>query len=351
MHTSMAARLMLASAVLAVAGCAGGSQVAGTPAPPLSSAPAGQAGRSESLSPSGRLVRTGTRSQAVPAGPAIRFSKKAKDLFVTLDSDVAVLQNKTWNNLGTIGNGAMACPDGDWVDKKGNLYVADWQCYQSNSPGVYEFKPGASEPSMVYTAGLTDPVNVTTDKLGNVYVMDFFGGTISEYKQGHNTLRYQCAAPVTVYNGIVGAAVDPQGNVFVVSVNSESPWSTDLYEYAGGLNGCSATQLALYPGFPGGMVLDKNANLLVVDQGNNVVNVIAPPYSGITSQISALDPFMVTINKKNDQIYVTSLMIGSSSTGAVLVDAYPSGSNIATLGASNGISNPGAAVDTLNYVP
>ena len=55
--------------------------------------------------------------------------------------------------------------------------------------------------------------------------------------------------------------------------------------------------------------------------------------------------------QKQNSVTVTSAMLGSSSTGAVLVDAYPSGANIATLGTSNGISNPGGAVDTLNYVP
>jgi hypothetical protein len=98
------------------------------------------------------------------------------------------------------------------------------------------------------------------------------------------------------------------------------------------------------------MVLDKKANLLLVDQNNEVVNVIPPPYKTIGSQISAFDAFSVTINRKNDQIYVTSEAYGSAS-GGLFIDAYPSGKNIATLGPSNGISNPGGAVDTLNYVP
>jgi hypothetical protein len=93
-------------------------------------------------------------------------------------------------------------------------------------------------------------------------------------------------------------------------------------------------------------VLDKNDNLLLVDQLDNVVDVIAPPYNSITSQISANQAFMVTINKRNDQIYVSDAL-----GGVVYVDAYPSGSRIATLGASNGITEPYGVSDTENYVP
>lgn len=76
-----------------------------------------------------------------------------------------------------------------------------------------------------------------------------------------------------------------------------------LYEYAGGLNGCNATQLATFPFFPGELVLDKNANLLLADQIDGVVDVIPPPYTAIGSQISVpSNPFSVTINRKNNRV-------------------------------------------------
>lgn len=349
MTISTIVRCVLAGAALAVsAGCAGGAQIAPSPLAPIASA--GKAGAA-SLSRSGRMwtgVHVGTtahRHVAFPKGP--------RDLFVALSNDVVVMQNKTWNQVGTINPSAMACPDADWTDKKVNLYVADWDCGgSSNTPGVYEFKPGASTPSFVYTAGLTDPVSVETDKHGNVYVADYYGGYLDEYQQGSNTVLYQCAPP-SGYGLVASAAIDSKGNVFMVSMNDQAPWTAYLYEYAGGLNGCNVTQLATFPFFPGELVLDKNANLLLADQIDGVVDVLPPPYTAIGSQISVpSNPFSVTVNRKNNRVYITGYSTPSGGTDAVYVDAYPSGSNIATLTASNGISSePSGASDSQNYIP
>ena len=354
MNTSMAGRFVAAVVAIGViAGCAGGSQVAPTPVAAVSSAASGNAaGTRTSISPSGRFLRNGARARREAPVPNLRIPKGPRDLYVALASNVAVLQNKSWGQVGSLAATGMACPDGDWIDKKGNLYVADWDCGGSgNVPGVYEFERGANQPSFTYTAGLSDPTNVTTDRHGNVFVMDFFGGYLDEYKQGSNSPLYQCAPP-SGYGLVASAAVDRHGNVFMASMNDASPWTTYLYEYAGGLKGCSATQLATFPFFPGGMVLDKNQNLIIADQVDDVVDVIAPPYSTIASQISAVDPGMVSINKKNDRLYVGGYVDGDEANGEVYVDAYPSGANIATLGASNGItSDVGGAVDTQNYIP
>ena len=360
MNISMTTRALLASAALGVAaGCSGGSQIAATPAAPASQAAASStvtraAGGGAFIEGSGRFLRTGHHARyEAPQSLARRYTKGPKDLFVALLSDVAIFSNKRWNQVGTIDSTAMACPDGDWIDKKGNLYVADWDCGGSNTPGVYEFKPGASTPSFVYTAGLNDPINVETDNHGNVYVMDFGGGYLDEYKQGSNTVLHQCSPP-SGYGLVESAAIDSNGNVFMVSVDNQAPWTAYLYEYAGGLKGCPATQLATFPFFPGGLVLDKNANIILVDQVDGVVDILPPPYTAIGSQISVPsgEPFMATINKKNDQIYVTGYATDSGGSGAVYIDAYPSGSNLATLGASDGIPPvPGGVVDTLNYVP
>jgi len=341
MEISLAARIVAAVAALGVAGCAGGSQIAPTPGGPVSS-----------ISPSGHPLKNVPHVRRELAHSNVRYARGPRDLYVALSSDVAILQNKSWSQVGALTATGMACPDGDWIDREGNLYVADWACYGSgNAPGVYEFKRGANQPSVVYTAGMADPINVTTDRHGNVYVMDFFGGNLDEYAQGSNSLLYQCAPP-SGYGLVVSAAVDRHGNVFMVSMNDASPWTAYLYEYAGGLKGCSSTQLATFPFFPGGMVLDKKQNLIIADQIDDVVDVIAPPYTTITSQISAIDPGMVSINKKNDRLYVTGYVDGDEANGEVYVDAYPSGANIATLGPSNGINtDTGGAVDTLNYVP
>ena len=348
MNISTFTRWVVAGAALAVsAGCAGGAQIGSSPLAPIASA--GKPGLA-SLSRSGRLwtnFRAGTRARRQFAG-----SKGPGDLFVALSNEAIVLQNKSWNQVGTIDPSAMACPDADWTDREVNLYVADWDCGGSNTPGVYEFKRGASTPSFVYTASLSDPVSAETDKHGNVYVSDYIGGYLDEYKQGSNAVLYQCAPP-SGYGLVASSAIDAKGNVFMVSMNDQAPWTAYLYEYAGGLNGCNATELGTFPFFPGELVLDKNANLLLADQTDGAVDVIPPPYNAIGSKISVpSNPFSVTINKKNDRVYISAYAGPSSGVDAVYVDAYPSGTNIATLGSANGItSEPSGASDSQNYVP
>lgn len=350
MNIAIAARFVVASAAVGLAaGCAGGSPIVATPATHTSLAVAGAAGRiAASTSPSGRLVRNAPHVRPEVRRRLVHYARAPKDLFVALQTDVATYQNKTWNEVGTFSASGMACPDGDWFDKKGNFYVADWACYSGgNVPGVYEFKRGSNTPSFVYTTGLVDPVNARTDRDGNVYVTDFYGGYIDEYRHGSNSLLYQCAPP-NGYGLVSSATIDRNGNVFMTSMSGDGPYTAYLYKYAGGLKGCSAELLATFPFFPGGMVMDKNQNLILPDQVDDVVDVIPPPYTTIGSQISAPDAFMATINKNNDQIYVTSW----DDPGVVYIDAYPSGSNIATLDTNDGVtSETGGAVDALNYIP
>jgi DNA-binding beta-propeller fold protein YncE len=96
------------------------------------------------------------------------------------------------------------------------------------------------------------------------------------------------------------------------------------------------------------MVFDNKGNIVVCDQDAEAVDIIAPPYSKVTSTLGSgyNDPFHVTINKKNKQAYVANY--GGED---VFVLSYPAGSLTATLNASNGLSNPLSAVDSKNYNP
>jgi hypothetical protein len=107
-----------------------------------------------------------------------------------------------------------------------------------------------------------------------------------------------------------------------------------VVEYIGGLRGCSGTVLGVATGHDGGMVIDNKGD------------IIAPPYTSVTSTIPATFPFHVTLNQKNDRVYIASY-----DEDEVYVDSYPSGTNEATLTSSNGIDTPGGAVDGMNFVP
>ena len=72
--------------------------------------------------------------------------------------------------------------------------------------------------------------------------------------------------------------------------------SGKITEYSGGLSGCSGTVLGATVAFPGGMVLDKNSNLVICDQNAEAVDIIKPPYSRISGTLGSgySDPTTVT---------------------------------------------------------
>lgn len=268
---------------------------------------------------------------------------------------VDIVKYNTWAGQGSFTT-SMNGPDGDWVDKSTmnpDLYVANY-----NGPYITEYSNAktGNPPTLAYTysTGMADPVDVTTDKLGNVYEADYNytvqgGGYVNEYAHMSNTVVASCSPG----GNVEGVAVDKHGNVFV-AWNNFSNEAGSITEYAGGLAGCNGTVLPITFGFLGGIALDKiTGNLIVCDQtGPNfsgaAVDVVGyPSYSSITGTLGSgyTDPFHVTIDMANDKAYVADLSLGS-----VQVLHYPSGTNITTLGSANGITQAASAVDTHNSV-
>jgi hypothetical protein len=336
-HSAILGAVTAAAAIALLSACSGaGSQGASSTIP--------GSGISQSLQRSD-LSRAGISPKHLAAARLLKSlshgvnpakKKGAKDLFVSDfgTGAVEILANKTWTNTGSISSGIDG-PDGNWVDKKGNLYVANYA-----GADITEYAKGSSSPKSTYS-GVEDPVAVTTDPSGNVYEGDYEGGYVSEFAQGSNSIIAQCSPG----GDVEGVAVDKSGDVFVAY---EATSGGKITEYTGGLSGCSGTALGVSLEFPGGMVLDKKGNLVICDQDAEAVDIIAPPYSSVTSTLGSgySDPFHVTINKRNKQAYVANF--GDED---VLVLSYPAGSVKATLNGSNGLSEPAAAVDSKNYNP
>jgi hypothetical protein len=190
---------------------------------------------------------------------------------------------------------------------------------------------------------------VTTDADGNVFEADELLG-VNEYHQGSNTVVATCPQ---VGDGERGVAVDANGDVFASYSTSGSAGA--IVEYTGGLAGCSKTVLGVSLGVPGALVLDKRANLVVCDETNEAVDIIAPPYSQISSHLGGGQrppslqyemPVAVSINKNNTLAYVTDWVAHK-----VDVVTYPAGGAFAQVGSGNGLSFPTGAVDGSNYVP
>ena len=241
--------------------------------------------------------------------------------------------NKGGTETGTISKGLIR-PDGDWYDGKGNFYVADYAAVD-----VQEYAPNGTSPSFTYSAALIDPVDVTADTKGDAFVADYDdgagSGTVTEYPQNSNKIKYQCEPG----GSVVGVAVDKHGDVFA-SYNS-SNGGANIVEYKGGLGSCAGTVLGVTLNYAGGMVLDKKNDLVACDQTAGVVDIIKPPYSKVSSSIKGFsEPFHVGLNKKNKLLFVADVV-----KAEVFVDEYPSGSSYTTLGPKNGLSDPaGVAV-------
>lgn len=320
-----------AAAIVLLSGCAGGSSNSPAALTPQSSLSTLRNG----VNSDGVDTRFGSPASVLSRLVRTPHHRVEKDLFVSnFSTEVVVLKNKTYSEVGTISSG-IGDADGVWVDNKGNLYVAN-----VTGPNVLEFKPGSSTPNCTYSSGLVDPINVTTDTAGNVYIADFNKlqnpGYVDEFPQCSNTMSKQWS----VSSGPEGVAVDKSGDLFVAYFGSSGG---NFEEFKGGSS--TPTPLGAFVGSPAGLILDNHSNLIADDQAGNI-DVIAPPYSSVTTLESGLsDPFHVSLNKKE-----TLLFNANAGAGTVTVYKYPAGTLVTTLGSSNGLSGAAGVSDSPDSV-
>jgi hypothetical protein len=255
------------------------------------------------------------------------LSASFKELVVTnLGEPAAEVINSRYALQGVITHGLREA-DGDWVDDAGNLYIAD-----IGRDAVLEYAPGATQPTFTYSAALRDPINVTTDKHGNVYVADFQRDLVIEFPQGQNTVVRHCAPG----GRVEGIAVGASGDVFV-SYLPGGALAGSIKEYKPQLEGCQATLLGVSFGTAGGLQVANDGSLVAVDQTKVQVDIIPPPYTAIAGSIPGGESaFHVALDARNDLVFITD-----DYGGVVLVDTYPAGTPVTTLGSSDGIAGPG----------
>jgi hypothetical protein len=331
-NTSLGLTAAVALAAL-LAGC-GGAGMQGTPSAPTGNGPQSHVSTMNTQHSSGAALQVQYKQPATQLNMHPNaINLRLKELAVSdLGTGGVEILNKGGKETGKIASG-LSGPDGDWYDTKGNLYVADYK-----SVDIQEYAPATTKPTFTYSAGLIDPVGVTTNKKSSVFVADYddggSSGTVTEYAQKSNTIANQCL----VGGAAEGVAVDKKGDVFV-SYNGSIGGA--VAEFKGGLKGCTETILGVSLKYAGGLILDKKSDLVVCDQSPPVIDIIKPPYSSVSSTITGFtDPFHVALNKTNTLVFVAD-----PSAADVVVDKYPTGSSYTTLGSSNGLSEPtGVAV-------
>jgi hypothetical protein len=264
-------------------------------------------------------------------------AKVDKDLFVSDGlSTVFLFKNKSYAPNGSITDG-LNDTDGVWVDKAGNLYVAN-----VNGKNVTEYAPGSSSPSCTYDAGMVDPINVTTDAKGDVFVADFNDlnapGYVDEFKQCADKIVQQ----YSIDKGPDGIAIDPKGDIFVSFFNAN--FNGGFEEFPKGKN--KGITLSVTVGSPGGLIIDKKGNLIADDQEGSI-DVIAPPYSSATPLVSGLtDPFHDGLSKNGKLLFNAN----SGNDATVTIYSYPSGKLLHTIDSTDGLDGASGVSDSPNAV-
>lgn len=245
-----------------------------------------------------------------------------KEFFITdTSTNVFVFSDSSYAKVGDITSGVTE-GDGVWVDKKGNVYVAN---VISN---VVEYRRGAGSPICTYS-GMTDPINGTVDSAGNVYVTDYEGGAVREFAQCSNTAKatFSVSSPE-------GVAVDSTGDVFVAADGG-------FTEFIGG----TPHTLGATIGASAGLAIDRSGNLIADDQEGSI-DVIKPPYTTATQLVTGLsDPFHCSLNAAENLLFNAN-----SGSASVTVYSYPSGSLLHTITTSDGIDGAEGVGESPNAV-
>ena len=108
------------------------------------------------------------------------------------------------NILSTITDGVSG-PSGSFVDKHGNLYVAN-----DGNFTVTMYPKGSTSWKLRYT-GFAYPLNVAVDSKGSVFIVDFTGEKVVEFPKG--STRSKLTIPIGY--PAHGVALDSNDNVYV----------------------------------------------------------------------------------------------------------------------------------------
>jgi hypothetical protein len=240
--------------------------------------------------------------------------KGAPDLLyvgTAIDAPGAVFvyrQRGSNHRVGEITEG-LGDPFGLFVDVQGNLYVAN---ILNGTVTVYA--PGATSPFETLT-GTVSPDNVVVGLDGTVYVSD--DGLVFDPSNGvSDVVEYAPGATtptktvVTLPHGwfAYGLGLD-SGNHLYVAANRPQKGSRSrgkVLEFAS--DSSSGRDLGIRVGQAGGLTVDRNDNLILVDELANSIDVFRPGHKKpwkvftINDNCCIVD---VAINGKNDAIWVS----------------------------------------------
>lgn len=198
------------------------------------------------------------------------------------------------------------------VDRHGTLYV------QNNNNTITEYAKNGSGPTKTLTepkAGYGTGINVAVGKDGTVYAVDHLAGQIYEFENGNTT-----ATKTIGLQEAFGLALDRHNDLYVEYASNSSGGPGHVMEYKPGST--SGHDLGITIKYEGGLGVDSHDDLLVGDQGNQVIDIFKhgknTPFRTIS--VSPYYPYQFNFDRSEKYLYMVS-----GTPAAVYVYDYSTG--------------------------
>ena len=253
-----------------------------------------------------------TNAYGTSYGSVVTFSTTATSSTIT-----GAVTTFAGSATGGFANGVGAAaqfnnPIGIATDAQGNIYVSDSfnnRIRKIGSDGTVTTIAGNGTAGLTPSGPAADaefygPQGLAVDASGNIFVADFgnnvirkisTAGTVTTFA-GNGIAGYvDGAATVAEFNGPAGLAFDKQGNLYVADNNNNMIRKITAAgvvsrvagtKTPGYVNGTVNTTTGVYTSFrsPNGLVLDAAGNIFVADLGNNAIREITP--AGVVTTIA-----------------------------------------------------------------
>ncbi|MGC1380806.1 MAG: hypothetical protein WA814_07255 [Candidatus Baltobacteraceae bacterium] len=237
---------------------------------------------------------------------------KAVVYVTSYDNSVYIYnQKRAKAPCGTIAG--VTNPQGLFVDKQRNLWVAISGDCKNQFSSVLEFAPGGTTPIKTLQDSDGAATDVAVDnKSGTVYVTNFFNytrgcasgnnGVVEVYANGSTTPTSTLGDPHMNY--AFNDAVDDHGNLYVTFLELSGPsGSGRIDEWPGGAGSPSDLGIALKA--PGGIQTTATGALVVCDQ-SVACGEFMPGSTTMTNLFATQNPgsFGIALDKRETQAWV-----------------------------------------------
>jgi hypothetical protein len=263
-----------------------------------------------------------TRQAANSSGARTAASGCGKSLvYVTSYNNSVYLYDQTHNAKKACGQiSGVTNPQGLFVDKHRNLWVAISGDCKTQFSSVLEFAPGGTKPlkTLIDPAGSASDVAVDNAS-GTVFVTNFFdytkgcasgnNGAVEVYANGSTTPTGTLTDPHMTY--AFNDAVDDKGNVYVTYLQVNGPSGSGRIDEWLGATG-SPVDLGITLKAPGGIQTTASGALLVCDQ-SVACGDFAPGSTTMTNLFAMKNSgsFGVALDKREKHAWVENPSLGA----------------------------------------